>query len=327
MLSLPHIQALLIVLSLSCVLTACFHTPTLPKWVTHKVQSDDVYYAVGQGVNLHDAEMNARASLAAELSSTVSDLTKIYSFSDGKFQQQIYEQYTSVEVSEIKLSNARITRQEDGGNRYFVQLELSKENLATQLESELSLLSRSVALAIRANEAETFEQWWKLRSALPEVKGLARNLNLLKQINTQPYTRESALVTRYFNKLDTSYGLRELDIENLSKTKNLEALVNKALQDENISLAESSFWSKKDYIELSREYSRQQIGQEYYVDGTLWLRLKSAKGQLLSEFSLKARGVSYSGPRQSKAIADQKLYDKLNNTSIFDSLLEAKQPG
>lgn len=311
---------------LTLALSACFSaSPTLPEWVSQKPLSSDFYYAVGQGVNLYDAEVNARASLAAELSSTVNDLTKIYSSVDGKFQQHIYEQFTSVEVSKVNISNARITKQQDNGKGYYVLLELDKRDLAKQLKSELPQLNRLVELVLKDNRSKSFEHWWKLRRVLSDVKRLTRNIQLLEKIEVKTYLKEARLSSRYFSLLDKSYGERRLEIKDLSDTDSIKELVSKALQTESISQASSLLWSTNDFIEISKEYRRQKIGQEYYVDATLWLRLKTATGQLLSEYNLEERGVSYSSSSKSQSVADQRLYAALTKTDIFDSLL--KQSG
>jgi len=312
-----------ILVCLLSLLTGCFKsTPTLPDWVSNKPQDNLAYYATGQGVSLYDAEMNARSALAAELSSTVSDLTTVYSVDDGKFQQQIFEQFTSVEVSKVGLSHASVTQQEISGHKYFVLLKMLKRDLAAQLKNELKTEVRKADVVVKQSSTESFEQWWKLRQVLPSIKRIARNIALLEQIEGKAYSREARLVKFYFEKFDKSYRVRELQIKNQTKNNNIYELISKQLQLENIAIAGSSFWKSKDHIEVSSEYSQQKIGQEFYVDGVLWLRLKSSNGQVLSELSLNARGVSYTSAKQSKIMADQVLYNKLKKLEIITKLVD-----
>ncbi len=312
-----------ILLCLVSLLTGCFKTaPTLPDWVSNKPQDHQSYYATGQGVNLYDAEMNARSALAADFSSTVSDLTKIYTVDDGKFQRQIFEQFTSVEVSKVSLTHASVIQQEVSDHQYFVLLRMIKSDLAVQLRHELKAEVRKAEVAVKQSSTESFEQWWKLRQVLPSIKHIARNIALLEQIEGESYTNEARLVTAYFEKFDKSYGLRALQIKNKTQNKNIKELISKQLQRENIAISEASFWQSQDYIEVSAEYAHQKIGQEFYVDGVLWLRLKSSSGQVLSEFSLNGRGVSYSGAKQSKEMASQVLYSKLKKIEIIMKLVD-----
>jgi len=312
-----------VMICLPSILTGCFKsTPTLPNWVSNTPQDNFAYYTTGQGVNLYDAEVNARSALAAEISSTVSDLTKVYTVDDGKFQQQVFEQFTSVEVSKVSLSHASVVKQEISGGEYFVLLKMLKSDLAAQLKNELMTELRNVEVVVKKSSTESFEQWWTLRKILPSIKHIARNIALLKQIEAEAYSREASLVESYFEKFDKSYGARELEIKNQTENNNIYALISQQLQLENISLAKGSFWKSKDYIEVTTEYSKQKIGQEYYVDGVLWLRLKSSSGQVLSELSLKGRGVSYGGAKQSKEMAGQVLYGKLKNLDIITKLVE-----
>lgn len=323
MLNIAQYRRCFIVMCLSFLLSACFNSiPTLPNWVANTPQDNATYYATGQGVNLYDAEINARSALAAEISSTVSDLTKIYTVDDGKFQQQIFEQFTSVEVSKVSLSHANVVQQEVLEGEYFVLLKMLKSDLAKQLKNELIAEFRKVEIVVKKSSTESFEQWWKLRLVLPSIKHIARNIALLEQIESKSYTIEASLVTTYFEKFDKSYGLRALQIKNQTTNKNIYALISKQLQHENIAIEGASFWTNKDHIDVSTEYSHQKIGQEFYVDGVLWLRLKSSSNQVLSEFSLAGRGVSYNGIKQSKGLADQMLYGKLKNIDIITKLVE-----
>jgi len=310
-------------IGLMSLLSGCFNsTPTLPEWVSNKPQATHTYYAIGQGVNLYDAELNARASMAAELSSNVSDLTRVYSVDDGAFQQQIFEQFTTVDVSDINISHALVTQHEVSDSRYFVLLEMSTKDLASQLKNETLNEIRQVKVVVAGANPKTFERWWQLRQVLPSIKRITRNINLLERIEGKHYKAEAALVSAYFKQFDASYGARELEIKNLTKTEHIDALLSKQLQAENISLADSSLWKNLDYIEASTEYRNQRIGQENYVDAVLWLRLKSSSGQVLAEFSLNGRGVSYGSIKQSRAIADQVLYGKLKKAKIFERLLD-----
>jgi hypothetical protein len=305
------------------LLTGCFKsTPTLPDWVENKPQDNLAYFAIGQGVNLYDAEMNARSALAAELSSTVSDLTTVYSVDDGKFQQQIFEQFTSVEVSKVSLSHASVSQQQISGHQYFVLLKMLKGDLAVQLKNELKAEVRKVEVVVKQSSSESFEKWWKLRQVLPGIKRITHNIALLEQIEGKAYSREARLVKIYFEKFDNSYRVRALQIKNQTKNNNIYALVSQQLQLENIAIADASFWKSKDHVEISSEYSQQKIGQEFYVEGVLWLRLKSSGGQVLSEFSLEGRGVSYRSAKQSKEMADQVLYNKLKKLEIITKLVD-----
>lgn len=312
-----------ILVCLISLLTGCLKsTPTLPDWVANKPQDNLAYYATGQGVSLYDAEINARSALAAELSSTVSDLTKVYTVDDGKFQQQIFEQFTSVEVSKVSLSQASVIQQEISGHQYFVLLKMLKRDLAVQLKNELRAEVRKADVVVKQSSTESFEQWWKLRQVLPSIKHIARNIALLEQIEGKVYSREARVVKTYFEKFDKSYRVRELQIKNQTKNNNIYELVSQQLRLENIAVAESAFWKSKDHIEVSFEYKQQKIGQEFYVDGVLWLRLKSSSGQVLSEFSLDGRGVSYSSAKQSKEMASQVLYNKLKKLKIITKLVD-----
>ena len=310
-------------IGLMSLLSGCLYsTPTLPGWVSNKPQSAHTYYAIGQGVNLYDAELKARASMAAELSSNVSDLTRVYSVDDGKFQQQIFEQFTTVEVSDINISHALVTQHEVSDKHYFVLLEMSTKDLASQLKNETLNEIRKVKVVVAGANPKTFERWWQLRQVLPSVKRITRNITLLERLAVKHYKAEAALVSAYFKQFDASYGTRELAIKNLTKAERIHALLSKQLQEENIKLADSSFWTKPGYIEASTEYSNQRIGQENYVDAVLWLRLKSSTGQVLAEFSLDGRGVAYGSFKQSRAIADQVLYSKLKRSNIFKHLFD-----
>jgi hypothetical protein len=315
-------------LCLSCQLSGCIKpSSTLPQWVSSKPQDEQAYYATGQGVDLYDAEVNARSAMAAELSATVSDTTRVYMVSDGKYQRQIFEQFTTVEVSKIKLSQARVSRQQGVGNQYFVLLKMLKSDLAAQLKQDIKRDVRAVSLIVKHSSATSFEQWWKLRQVLPKIKRITRNMNLLEKIERIPtkgrrYSREAILVKTYFEQFDESYNDRELEIKNSTNIKSIYDLLSKQLQGENITLGTSRFWNKLAHIDVSTDYTYQKIGQEFYVDAILWLRLKSSSGQVLSAFSIEGHGVSYSSRKQSQAMADQTLFRTLKSIDVIASLIE-----
>lgn len=308
---------------LSYLLLGCIKSnPTLPDWVSSLPQDKQAYYSVGQGVSLYDAEINARVSMAAEISSTVSDLTQIHIVDDGLFQRQIFEQFTSVEVSKINLSQASIVHYEMLENRFTVLLKMLKSDLAVQLKSELAAEIQKTKVVVENSTEVSFEQWWKLRQVLPNIKIINRNIALLERIEGKLYEPEAALIRTYFKKFNQSYGARELEIKNMTSSNKIYDLSSKQLLAENIVVAKPSYWRRLPYIEVSNEYTQQTIGQEYYVDATLWVRLKSSQGQVLSEFNLNGRGVTYSSVQQSKAIADWELYNKLEKIDIIAKLID-----
>ena len=315
-------------LCFSCILSACIKSPSiLPQWVSSKPQDEQAYYATGQGVGLYDAEVNARSAMAAELSATVSDTTRVYIVSDGKYQRQIFEQFTTVEVSKIKLSQARVFKQQASGNQYFVLLKMLKSDLAAQLKQEMKHDVRVVDLVLKQGSAPSFEQWWKLRQILPEIKRITRNIALLERIERitmahASYRREATLVASYFEQFDNSYDNRELEIKNKTNIKGIDNLLSKQLQSENITLKSSRFWNKQSHIESSTEYTYQKIGQEFYVDAILWLRLKSSGGQVLSAFSIDGRGVSYSSRKQGQVMANKMLFRSLKSIDVIARLIE-----
>lgn len=319
-----QLRVLVCLLYVSFSLSGCVTAPSLPQWVSNGPDDSLTYYAVGEGVSLYDAEMNARSTMAASLNSTVSDYVQIYIASDGRYNREIYQQTTTVEVSNISLSQAHVTQQKKLGNRYFVLLAMLKSDLAIQLRNEIKTDARKVELALKNNPAESFLQWWKLRQNLSAAKRIARNISLLNQIKKKTYPSEDKLVEAYFTKLDISYGTRALAIKNKTNTATVYDMVSNKLEHHQIAVEKNlswlnpiGLWTNPSYVEIRPEYQYQRIGQEYYVNGILSVSLKSSRDHVLSTFNLRAQGASYSGRKQALQIVNDDMFSQLDNINLM----------
>ncbi len=315
----------LLAIVLLCLIGCTQFQAKLPAWGKQLPSDEKAFYAFGQGVDVFNAEDNARISLASQFGALVNDSTSIYVYSDGQFSQSVIEVISSVDVLDIKLTHAKVIKQTHLGNHYFVLLELPKHALAEQLKADVSQNRRDIqrVLSARSNDKD-FGYWWTLRQVLPIVKTLERNSALLSSIERSPRIQDSQLITAYYKTFNRHTASRKLSIINRTKSKTAIDVVSKQLNKENISITDSNFFRRSDYVELSSHYSRQKIGQEFYMKGTLSVKLRLSSGQVLSTFDLSSQNISLNGYSAAKQRVINELLSQLDTIDIVSCLVNKK---
>lgn len=129
------LSAMLVLASLSPVAQAA----ALPAWVSAPPQDNLIaFYGVGEGPNLNEATQQALRSIAGKLSTRIRSDAVSHGGISGNTVTRSYQETVEAYIQDIKLSAYNVRQAELVGGRYFVLVEMSREDFVrdTQLQLE-----------------------------------------------------------------------------------------------------------------------------------------------------------------------------------------------
>ncbi len=326
------------------LLTACVANPlqrsSLPAWMTQPPPSTDALFATGQGISLYEAERNARLSMAAQIRVQVSDQLNIRTVLDGKFHRDYLDQTTSVNVSEVSLSQAAVMEQVQQGVDWFVLLRLERAPLIAQQQHLIDADLRGIERAMQERAGSPFLHWWQLRQQLPAAERAWDNLSLIQSLRAvqaapaasgeatkpAPDPRDAQIRQRlsaYVEALNASDRQLQFSFTDSSRVYGLAALMDQQLAAEQLRVAARTSADTGE-IELTTHDEVRQLGAEYHLTRTLDVRLKADR-QVLSQTRLQAKVVSLGGRAQAILRADQKLVAMAGEQNLVARLLAGEQ--
>ncbi len=317
-----------------CIANPVKHT-ALPNWVQAPPQSDQAFFATGSGISLFEAEKNARLSLASQIKVNVSDRLETRTILDGAFHREYFDQQTSVNVSDISLSQARVVKQVKLGLSWYALVKVERQALISQQQRQLKQSIRAVQalmgqqdasflhrlgrlLRLREQNAPSFGRWWQLRQQLVEAENALDQLAFLQGLGVPAKLESKKILALYFNELHANEAVLSVSITDKSGIKGLKAALDRQLSRSRIKLSHGA--RSKAEIKLSTRNETQKIGRDYYVTTTLAIQLRN-DGQVLAETRLDAETVGLGSSANAAHKNKQKLLSKANQLNIIDQLI------
>ena len=297
--------------------------PGLPGWVTDPHCDPAMLCAVGSGPYDQYARKDAYKALAESVSVEVNSLDKLTSIQDGDFIRQSQALFLSVKVSDVKLTQAAVVRQDRFNNTSYVLLQLAKEDLKLQLRQQLKALAGEIHEALKDNPAKSFDDWWELRQYLSDIRIITRNVDMLENLGEPRNLAADELGEDYFKRLYDSFLARQISIEQKGVVADdrLMSILSQQFKAQGIEIVETSLISSDSRLEVLIDYDNWRAGQEQRVAGNLWLRLKSRNGQTLAEYNLQEIGISYRSVAEARQLALDKLIKQLRQVDSVAQLI------
>lgn len=291
-----------------------------PDWYMQPPAETGAFYAAGEGTTSREATRNARASLAAQLRVHVTSELRSLQLQDGEFHRLYFEERTEQRVAELAMLGARVVRQEQRGTSHFALMTIDEQSIVRQQSQEMEHDARRLRALVKNADGGTFDAWWKLARAGGAARRLAGNLTLLAMLGEGDHQVERALLERYREAALRSERAKRLQLVDRTRIAGLRELLSQQLEREGIQVVRGGLGAS---LEATAEYRSERIADELYVDAVLWVRLRSARGGILSQFPLRAQVVSLGGLSEGRRRAREALFRRLEETSVFERLIEA----
>ena len=100
----------------------------------------------------------------------------------------------------------------------------------------------------------------------------------------------------------------------------------KQLHREKIAIDQHHFhrlpFFKSDQITINDHYTKEKIGQDFFVTGVLDIKLTLTSGQTLSHFQITDQSVSLSGFSDSTGLVKKRLIERFSKTNIISCFIE-----
>lgn len=311
------------VLVLFVALVGCQSTgDTLPSWVSNPTIDNYHYYAVGEGVSLREAQLNAKESLASQLLSHVSSEVKTMEVTDEDFHRLYVEKSSNAHFKDIALPNLTTIQQAKVGLNHYVQVKLKKTDLTEYLMKELAAMNPRLSNTIKSgrNTGNAFDYWWILHSQAELANRLSDNWLLASATaenkNNETIIESQQLLTRYDNALDRVKKTLKLKIDDNTPIRGLTALTQQQLTAANIDVVKSKRRSKYSEIEFNSNVKRKKLQGDYHSEVTLVVLLKKASGAILASRQLTESAVSISSYKDAEKKANEKLLKSLSDSNV-----------
>jgi len=207
-------------------------------------------------------------------------------------------------------------------------IELSYEDLLTQLRQEIENLTLQLGHTLKINAGHNFDSWWALRRQLAVIKIVARNQDVLEKFGAPRIVEAEELINTYFDRLYASYQARKLraDIAPGIESGHLfKSVVDEQLSSHGIEVTGASFFAGSSSIKLSSHFDGWQVGNEYRASAKLFVELRSQAGQTLAQFELESNSTSLFDSMDAKESSEQKLLEQLKQIDIIDRFVDANE--
>jgi len=299
--------------------------PALPAWVSAPQCSEGTICAVGSGTFNKNARRDAYKALAESISVKVNSIDQLSTVQDGDFIRATQKSFLSLEVSDVSLNGASVVQQLEQDGINYVMLELATADFKTQLRQENVRLTQEVTAALKANQADSFDSWWALRKRLAAIRVITRNQDILEKLGDARDQSANRLVEDYFSLFHRSYLARQLNIRllgELAGNTRLYNVLSKQFKSEGIDIVDKRFFRANTSLDVSVDYDAWRVGDEQRIKGTLWVRLKSQRGQTLSQFNINRTAASLQGGRAAKQKAVNGLVSRLAQENSVAKLIQ-----
>lgn len=295
-----------------------------PDWYVEPPQEEGVAYGTGEGVTGREATENARLDLAGQVRARVTSEIRSIQERDGRYFRSIFSQDTEQEIADVALIGAKVVSQEKRGRFHYALMSIDRQAIARQQESEVAGDARRLGRLLDERREASFDSWWKLTQGRPVARRLAGNLTLLQVLGSEARSAERSLLARYHRLIERAGRYKALAILDETRIDGVREALAQQLEGEDVGVVSDRSGAR---IVLSSEYRSQTLSGETYVDATLWIRLRSARGGLLAELPVKVEVVSLSGAadgrRKAQKVLSRRLREVLAERSLIERLIEA----
>ncbi|MFC3151993.1 hypothetical protein ACFOEK_13205 [Litoribrevibacter euphylliae] len=315
--------SLSLIFTLALTLTACQTLSTsIPDWVTNPTQDNDSFSAVGEGISLKEAQVNAQQALASQLLSHVSNELTVLAIADGDFHRTYTERLSKASFHDIPLPAVRFNRATKVEGTYFAEVELDKNSLRAFLETNLDTLIKenTITLSNIQGLKNPFEQWWQYEMQSQQINSLADQTLIHNSLFTPKNEKAADLLKQFNIAYNQSKSGLILAINDDTPVPGLTNALESQLSKHGIITKKVRFFSTQPELHATLSNQTQHLQGDYYAASTLTLDLKSHKGQTMSSITLSSKGVSISSKKEARTKSYQKLLKQLKETDVIQRL-------
>ncbi|WP_241908553.1 LPP20 family lipoprotein [Enterovibrio norvegicus] len=298
---------------------------TPPDWyAVETVNHPEYVYAAGEGRSLNLAKKSALSGVNSQLWTQVDS-----TFSMNDVYKKINDNTTSYESTSNKINakSAQVTltgveyvRSEKNDVAYYVQARVGRDNIKSQLLSEVKQIESAAKLKIDNLSHQDKLIWWlDNRGSEAKLEDLYVRLAILSSLGSD---EKNSVV--YLPKLlgDISKVKSELlvSIRPDKKDKKSAAFISEKFSKEEIATTQSSSRQATHILTMKSEYRRGMVGDAYITTKLTDLVLKNKSGKTLASNEIISTGNSMTSYKLSQEGAERHFSALLEEAGIWQAV-------
>ncbi len=213
----------------------------LSSWYVQPKQNNaSSLYGVGEGFTLEEATKSALADAASRLIVTISSESTLLREENQSSANEEMRQQIKQNIEKIEFTNFSISRSEKNAQRFFVEVELPREQFISAQKEKLSFLDRQIADLNKNIVAQNLIQ---KRNSLSKILDLAKQAEILARI-LQSTGEGSNLKAELALIADTQNALNKLNDKvefyfEINSPSEISAIIRTSLNKEKIKITKS----------------------------------------------------------------------------------------
>lgn len=172
-----HIGVLLVLL-----FGGCANHP--PKWFLNPQTSNNFFYGNGSSTDVAQAKNNAINDLAQNIQTQIMSDTHLNNTQRNNIDSSELHQNIYLNVASLELQNLKTTKQSYVGDTFYIQVQISKQDVLTPLTNRYNQNLQSLQAIDRSCKSLNLRDFATLQTKLSDMRQITQIINLISPSNT-----------------------------------------------------------------------------------------------------------------------------------------------
>ncbi|MEZ8140857.1 LPP20 family lipoprotein [Enterovibrio sp. FF113] len=309
---------------LPLLLAGCQST-TPPDWYIVETVNDPSYiYSVGEGRSLNLAKKSALSQINEQLWTQVdSSFSKDDSFrkiNDGALSYESVKSTVNAKSAQLTLVGTEYMRSEQNDIAYYVQARVKRDNVKSQIESELSQIESNAEAQLKNLSHQDTLTWWLENNDLEdELSELYVRIGILSTMNEKG-ANEITYLPKLVATVDQVKSSIFVYIKPDANDKKSAAFVAEKFGAVGINTTTRKSRAVSHVLSMQSDYRKNMVGDAFITTKVTELSLRNIKGQTLSTSEVISTGNSVSNFKLSHEGAERHFSAQIEEEGIWKSL-------
>ncbi|OEE57681.1 hypothetical protein A1OK_17120 [Enterovibrio norvegicus FF-454] len=309
---------------LPMIIVGCQST-TPPDWYIVETVNDPSYiYSVGEGRSLNLAKKSALSQINEQLWTQVdSSFTKDDRFrqiNDSSLSYENVKSTVNAKSAQLTLIGTEYLRSEQNDIAYYVQARVKRDNVKSQIESELSQIESNAEAQLKNLSHQDTLTWWLENNDLEdELSELYVRIGILSTMNENG-ANEITYLPKLVATVDQVKSSIFVYIKPDANDKKSAAFVAEKFSAVCINTTTKMSQSVSHILTMNSDYRKNKVGDAFITTKVTELSLKNNKGQTLSTSEVISTGNSVSNFKFSHEGAERHFSAQIEEKGIWPSL-------
>ncbi|WP_407333999.1 LPP20 family lipoprotein [Enterovibrio sp. 27052020O] len=309
---------------LPLIIAGCQST-TPPDWYVVETVNDPSYiYSVGEGRSLNLAKKSALSQINEQLWTQVdSSFTKDEQFRQLNSSSLSFENVkntVTAKSAQLTLIGTEYLRSEHNDIAYYVQARVKRDNVKSQIESELNQIESNAKAQLKNLSHQDTLTWWLENNDLEdELSDLYVRIGILSTMNEKD-AGDITYLPKLVAKVDQVKSGIVVYIKPDANDRKSAAFLAEKFGAVGINTTTTMTRTVSHVLSMNSDYRKNKVGDAFITTKVTELSLQNNKGQTLSTSEVISTGNSVSNFKLSHEGAERHFSEQIEEKGIWQSL-------